>query len=152
MEKNVNKNIAGVSLIEIMISLVLVAIALIAITSTFPNINKTRKGIQEADQAKFIATEVLEGLQYLTIEGECKDPIDWGCTTLSSCPEMQDCKDFAETKYPKTGSDVVVGIVTYTVTWSVPTTAANWGGKTVDVTVSWTKGNKPHNVKVTGAL
>ncbi|MDR2591478.1 MAG: hypothetical protein LBC59_01555 [Chitinispirillales bacterium] len=142
MEKTVNKSIAGVSLVEIMISLVLVAMALIAITSTFPNINKTRKGIQEADQAKFIATEVLEGIQFLTVGGACMMP-------PLSPSEKEDCIAF-ETKYKN--QMVKVGIVEYTTDWTVSATAASWGGKTVTVTVSWTKDNKTHNVKVTGAL
>lgn len=140
MEKTVNKGIAGVSLIEIMISLVLVAIALMAITSAFPSINKSRKGIQEADQAKIIATEVLEGLQYLTVLTNAGGV---ACESGDSA-----CIKFVNTK----GQTRKVGIVEYTVDWVVPPTTASWGGYTVDVTVSWRKGNKQHNVKVTGAL
>jgi len=141
MEKTVNKNISGVSLIEIMISLVLVAIALIAITSVFPSINKNRKGIQEAEQAKIIATQVLDGLQYLTIDGKCDEfPVG---------EEKDDCEAFVN-RYQGQGKEVVVGIVKYTVNWS--DTDKSSGMTIVVVTVSWTKGGKPHNVKVTGAL
>jgi Tfp pilus assembly protein PilV len=140
MEKTVNKGIAGVSLIEIMISLVLVSIALIAITSVFPSINRNRKGIQEADQAKILATQVLEGLQYLTING--------GCGGLVGI-EYNECDAFEKTYKGKT---IKIGIVDYTVEWNVPSGFESWGGKVVEVTVSWTKGGKTHNVKVTGAI
>ncbi|WP_461252349.1 type IV pilus modification PilV family protein, partial [Treponema sp. R8-4-B8] len=70
MDKNVNKKgIAGVSLVEIMISLVLVAFALIAITTVFPRIMGHRKNIAEAEQANIIAMEVLDNLQYYSIYG-----------------------------------------------------------------------------------
>jgi Tfp pilus assembly protein PilV len=139
MEKTLNKGAAGVSLIEVMISLVLVSLALIAITSVFPNINKHRKGIQEADQAKIIAAEVLDGLQFLTIEGDC-DGLSGTDATV--------CSDFINRYKNK---KVTVGIVEYTVNWGTPATAS-WGGKTVNVTVTWPKGGKTHTVTLTGAL
>lgn len=142
MEKTVNKSTAGVSLIEIMISLVLVAILLMAITSTFPSVNKNRKGIQEADQAKILATQVLDGLQYLTIEGEC--PI-----SVLSGNYLAECTTFVN-KY--TNDSVPMGIIKYKASWTTDPVPAAWGGKTVTVTVGWKKSGKEHNVKVTGAL
>jgi type II secretory pathway pseudopilin PulG len=146
MEKNISKSAAGVSILEIMISLVLVAIALMAITSTFPSINKNRKGIQEADQAKILATQVLEGVQFLMIDG--------GCTGFTPAEEQykKDCEAFRD-KYKPPKNKVTIGIVEYEVILGTPSsTAASWGGKTIDVNVKWTKSGKPHNVKVTGAI
>jgi type II secretory pathway pseudopilin PulG len=139
MEKALNKGTAGVSILEIMISLVLVALALMAITSVFPNINKHRKGIQEADQAKIIAAEVLEGIQFLMVNGDCAG--------LPPGSEKTQCDEFKAKYKNKT---MKVGIVDYKI--------ENWEVKpgspysTVVVTVSWTKGGKKHNVKLTGAL
>jgi len=141
------KNTAGVSIVEIMISLVLVAIGLMAITSTFPSINKNRKGVQEADQAKILATQVLEGLQFLTVNGTCP-------TTLSTA-EKKECDDFLD-KYQ--GKDIKIGVVDYHVSdWTGSGTPlaindAGWGGKTVTVTVRWIKANKGHHISITGAL
>jgi Tfp pilus assembly protein PilV len=152
MDTNVDKkNIAGVSLIEIMISLVLVAIGLIAITSTFPNINKSRKGIQEADQAKIIATDVLEGLQYLTAyNAPNTDPkIEWCKSPPLTVAEKADCDTFV-TRY-KNKTLAMGTAVVCTVSWG-PRGQASWGGDTVSVIVKWRKNGKLHKVKVTGAL
>jgi len=145
MDKTITpKNIAGVSLVEIMISLVLVALALIAITSAFPSINKNRKGIHEADQAKILATQVLEGLQFLTVDG--------GCPTTLSTIEKKECDDFVGKYNNGSGGTVKIGVIDYTAKWNTPT-SASWGGNTVTVTVTWKKsGAKDHKVSITGAL
>ena len=151
MEKNVGvidkKGAAGVSIVEIMISLVLVAIGLLAITTVFPNMAKQRKGIQEAEQAKMIATEVIEGFQYYSLNGGCaKVAADMVGTTDETV--------FAEfkTKYQTTG--VNMGSTTYKVTLPNGFQCATGANdiSTVTVKVTWTKTGKPHNITMTGAL
>ncbi len=145
MDKNVNKKgIAGVSLVEIMISLVLVALALIAITTVFPNIMRHRKGIYEAEQANIIAMEALELLQWY----DCSDVWDNKDT------------DFRE----KYGNPIDMGSAEYTVSRTgfpegnppIPgdpsTVICNSDINTVNVYVTWTKSGKPHKIKITGAL
>lgn len=137
MEKSVTKGIAGVSLVEIMISLVLVAIALIAVSSTFPSMNRNRKGIQESDQAKILAVEVLDGLQNLG----CCEPVAAAGDT---------CVAFSN-KYKN--QQISMGVVQYKPYWTCPTNnVANEVFKAVDVNVEWYKGSKKHTVKVTGVV
>ncbi len=137
MDKNVEKKaIAGVSIVEIMISLVLVALALIAITTVFPNILGHRKGIHEAEQAKIIADEAIEYLQY------------YDCVDVNSGPGNNDFT----AKYGSLGAliPIPMGAVEYTVE---KRTASCVGDiYTVDVEVKWRKGGKNHTVKTTGAL
>lgn len=134
MDKNVDKKgVAGVSIVEIMISLVLVAFALIAVTSIFPNMMRHRKGIHEAEQAKIIAMEALEVLQY------------YPCAQASeSLGEFQD----------KYAVPVDMGSAAYTV--RIKNKSCGSGGadviNTVEVSVGWTKSGKPHTITVTGAL
>jgi Tfp pilus assembly protein PilV len=136
---------AGVSIVEIMISLVLVAIGLIAITTVFPNMAKHRKGIHEAEQAKMIATEVIEGLQYLSTISET------GCPGLLSGGTGPVAKVAAlRAKYTTNG--VQIGPTKYTAKWNDPMTCSTSDISTVTVEVEWYKGSKKHNIKMTGAL
>ena len=139
MDKNVDKKaIAGVSIVEIMISLVLVALALIAVTTVFPRINMHRKGIAEAEQAKIIAMEALEFLQ--SPEYTCDDV------------ESGDGKTDFESKYTET-HPIPMGSATYIVKMgSVNCNVSGNAVNTVDVVVEWKKAGKDHNIKVTGAL
>jgi len=135
MDKNVDKKaIAGVSIVEIMISLVLVALALIAVTTVFPRINMHRKGIAEAEQAKMIAMEALEFLQ---------SPEYTSCGEINSGDGDTDFKD----KYT---DPIPMGSATYEVTKE--TAICSGDIHTVVVKVSWKKAGKDHNIKVTGAL
>ncbi|MDR0330345.1 MAG: hypothetical protein LBH93_01365 [Chitinispirillales bacterium] len=146
MEQNVgNKGVAGVSIVEILISMVLVAIALVAVTTVFPSMNKNRKGIYEADQARMLATEALEGLQLYSTYS------DNSCGLLASgshdSPEgVGFCNSFHNKNVP-------MGSTTYKVAWEINCGAASGGGSlnTADVTVEWTKG-KPHKITLSGIL
>jgi type II secretory pathway pseudopilin PulG len=141
MDKNLvirKKSAAGVSIVEIMISLVLVAIGLLAITTVFPSMAKHRKGIQEAEQAKMIATEVIEGLQFLSYEGGCKG-LETGGGMQSLLGKYKDLEK-GSTKYTATLPDGLKCV-----------TGAN-EISTVTVKVEWKKSGKTHNIKMTGAL
>jgi len=146
MDKNVDKKaIAGVSLVEIMISLLLVAIALIAITTVFPNMAKHRKGIHEAEQAKMIAAEVLEGLQLYS------DYTGYTCIGFNntSCTGVTAATSFC-TKYK--GKKLNVGAAEYEVTWTTSCATGANAVSTATVEVKWRKSGKDHKVKMTGAL
>jgi len=140
MEKNVDiKGIAGVSIVEIMISLVLVALALIAVSTVFPNMAMHRKGIHEAEQAKMIAAEALEFLQY------------YDCVDVKNDADVKD-------EFNSNYAGIDRGSANYTVI--IPLKNKNGidnpscGGEinTIDVIVTWTKAGKPHNITLTGAL
>ncbi|MCL2219502.1 MAG: hypothetical protein FWC23_05750 [Chitinispirillia bacterium] len=142
MRKNV-KNIAGVSVVEIMIAMVIVSIVLIAIASVFPRMSAHGKAIHESDQARMIAAEVLEGLQMIS---DSNDPLD-RCGTPLSIDQERFLDQFNNTN---------IGAVTYKVNkmadlvWNC--NAATTGFNTVTITVNWRKNNKDHSVKVTGAI
>jgi len=161
MEKNIK--IAGVSIIEILIAMFLVAIALFTIATLFPQMGAHRKGIHESEQAKIIAMEVLEGLQMLSAES------DDGCAVGSGDGGFQfaghpDAADWIEiyngftTKFGaggvnNLGKEIPVGAATYQTEWKtecVPTDAKPF--KTATVTVTWTKSGKKHNIDVTGVI
>jgi len=138
MEKIVDKKaVAGVSIVEIMISLVLVALALIAVTTVFPRINMHRKGIAEAEQAKMIAMEALEVLQYY----------EYTCNDVAS-DNVGDFKD----KYGTAASPIFIDMGSAKYQVKKENVICTGDIHTVDVKVSWTKAGKPHNIKVTGAL
>jgi len=149
MDTNVDKkSIAGVSLVEVMISLVLVAFALIMITTVFPRIMGHRKGIYEAEQANILAMEALEFLQ------------GYDCSDIAS----DDDEEFQD-KY--IGHPIDRGSAVYAV-WrtgmlppegppikgrpSVVTCNDDGSINTVDVFVTWTKSGKDHKIIMTGAL
>jgi Tfp pilus assembly protein PilV len=142
MEKNVGvidkKSAAGVSIVEIMISLVLVAIGLLAITTVFPSMAKQRKGIHESEQAKMIATEVIEGLQFLSYEKGCQGLVTGGGT--QNLIQKYTNLNMGSTKYTATLPDGLKCA-----------TGAN-DISTVTVKVTWTKSGKTHNITMTGAL
>lgn len=131
MEKNVTKNgVAGVSIVEIMISLVLVALALIAVATVFPNMNMHRKGIHEAEQAKMLAAEALDFLQGYE---SCGDVEKVGDSDFNGTRDM--------------------GSTTYTVSWDVTQCGDDKDPvNIVEVSVRWSKAGKQHNIKVAGAL
>jgi len=135
MEKIIDKKaIAGVSIVEIMFSLVLVALALIAVATVFPNMNRHRKGIQEAEQAKIIAMEALEFMQ------------NGGYT----CSEIKNGSDDFYNNYADT---IDMGSAKYVVSRS-PSTSITCTNElnTVDVYVTWRKSGKKHTITMTGAL
>ena len=138
MEKTVDsKAVAGVSIVEIMISLVLVALALIAVTTVFPNMAMHRKGIHEGEQAKMIAAEALEVLQYY--EYTCNDVASDG---------IEEFKD----KYGTSGTPIYIDMGSAKYKVKKENIICSGDIHTVDVVVSWKKGGKDHNIKVTGAL
>jgi len=126
VEKNLK--IAGVSLIEVMISMVLISLLLMAVASVFPRMSSHRKAIQESDIAKDIATETVEYLQMVSAVP------NQGCPSLSNGTAERYV-------YP----------VKYTIIWDV-TCTNNTGYYPVAVTVSWSKQGKTHKVTVTGTV
>jgi len=136
-----NAKTAGVSLIEVMISMVLIALLLVAIVSIFPRMNAHNKGMSEADQAKLIASEVLEGLQ------ELSEAPNFDCATTGFGNHLAGYNDF--------WSRVVVGWEIGAVTYNVkPLTApvcVSGTINTVTVQIEWTK-QGPHKIEVTGAV
>lgn len=61
MGRNVKNG--GFSIVEIVISLLLVSVALITIVSVFPKISESKKVIREVDEAYSIAAYVLDSLR-----------------------------------------------------------------------------------------
>jgi len=156
MDKNIK--IAGVSIIEILIAMFLVAIALFTIATLFPRMASHGKGIHEADQAKIIAMEVLEGLQMLSAESD--DGCDGGIggfvfVTHPDAPYWAEIYNNFKAKFGAGGNasfgEVDGGAVTYRTSWVSDCDPTNLF-KIAEVTVSWTKSGKPHNIKVTGTL
>jgi len=156
MEKNIK--IAGVSIIEILIAMFLVAIALFTIATLFPQMGAHRKGIHESEQAKIIAMEVLEGLQmFSTIAADASN----GGSVYDICPDpgsfpsdiSQLWADFRDKWYD---ASETIGAATYETSWTilpsncVTTTAEPF--KTAKVTVKWDKSGKPHKIEVTGVI
>jgi len=129
MEKNVK--IAGVSLIEVMISMVLIALLLVAIVSIFPKMSAHNKGIQESDIAKVIATETVEYLQMFSeIPGQ-------------ECGGTSTNEPTFETPRP-------IGATVYNIEYTID--CSGTGINPVEVTVWWRKSGKRHEIKVTGAV
>jgi hypothetical protein len=152
MEKTVNKGTAGASLIEIMITMVLIALMLIAITSLFPRMTTYSKNMHESDIAKVIAAEVLDGLH------EFSRHTDYTCPTLpdkkstppytflSDPPAIPEYLLFVN-RYNTMGLES--GLVKYVADWELKCTL---DPKVAEVTVSWEKAGKTHNVTVIGAV
>lgn len=144
MIKN-NKNIAGASLIEILIAMVLVAITLVAIASTFPKISSHGRAMTESDQARVLAMEVLDGLQQVTRNQGCNDTHIGTFLTQNVGPLLS-----TNGNINRYGS-IDLGAVSYDV--SVQTDCSGAGAfNTVNITVSWTKSGKNHNITITGVL
>jgi prepilin-type N-terminal cleavage/methylation domain-containing protein len=137
MEKSIK--IAGVSLIEVMISMVLISLLLMAVASVFPRMSSHRKAVQESDIAKDIATETLEYLQlYSAVPNQ-------GCSNGGGFP--------LSTSLP-TGDPYKerwIGAAKYEISWDVSCTG-NPGYYPVTVTVGWRKQGKPHTITVTGTV
>jgi prepilin-type N-terminal cleavage/methylation domain-containing protein len=137
----INKKTAGVSLIEVMISMVLIAILLMAVASVFPRMSSHRKAVQESDIAKDIATEVLEGLQMYSNIADDK----------SVCDANNYPPDFYENFIPTWfNAKKTIGATDYTVKWGA--CKNNTSFSVVDITVTWRKQGKPHTITVTGAV
>ncbi|MDR2577951.1 MAG: prepilin-type N-terminal cleavage/methylation domain-containing protein [Chitinispirillales bacterium] len=148
-----NKKIAGVSLVELMIAMVLIAMALVAIVGVFPRTSSHRRSISEADQARIIAMEVLEGLQRLVGE-------DFGfssCNTLESVAANIDPNDPTPNPIPVLLRDInarwSTGAATYTATVE-STDCSDNGINTATIKVTWTKSgrSRPGSITVTGAI
>ncbi|MDR0305688.1 MAG: hypothetical protein LBI42_02505 [Chitinispirillales bacterium] len=136
MEKNIKT--AGASIIEIMISMMIVAILLMAVAAVFPRMTAHRKNIYEVDQARIIAAEVIEGLQMLSSRpgGGCLD----GGGTINGADEFM-------AQY----ANVSFGAVTYNVTSDLEC-GPSLPFSTATVTVKWSKSGKDHEIRVTGAV
>jgi prepilin-type N-terminal cleavage/methylation domain-containing protein len=138
MDKNIKT--AGVSLIEVMISMVLIALLLMAVASVFPRMSSHRKAVQESDIAKDIATETLEYLQLVTADTATSNT--YGCSkTPQSLPSPVD-------EYERRS----IGAVTYYIRWSDCINSNPVGYYQVTDTVRWKKSGKWHNVTVTGTV
>jgi|GEM_PF-1743369 len=179
MEKNI-KNIAGVSIVEIMVAMVLVALALVAIASVFPRMSTHGKAIHEADQARAIASEVLEGLQWyskldypynyenLSDPNNCNWQYPATATPNLRIPCQNICMPtFMPDGYDKFLADTVYdkGQMRYTVHIAVTNVQGNGSNcdgtydnltdgkpRTVRVDVYWKKNNKKHEISVTGVV
>jgi Tfp pilus assembly protein PilV len=153
MDKNIK--IAGVSIIEILIAMFLVAIALFTIATLFPTMGAHRKGIHESEQAKLIAMEVLEGLQmWSAIAADTNATPD--CNGNSFNGLLGDDLNYWNifmAEWDGSSAAKNIGAATYTTSWificsQPPTTPFN----TAKVTVTWNKSGKTHNIDVTGVL
>jgi prepilin-type N-terminal cleavage/methylation domain-containing protein len=143
----INKKTAGVSLIEVMISMVLIAILLMAVASVFPRMSSHRKAVQESDIAKDIATETLEYLQLYSENHKCSDG-----NNLSSgnVPDAVDPDVYPHMSYKKRW---VGAVKWYTITWNDPCIGNGTNGYyPASITVSWKKQGKDHKVTVTGTV
>ena len=159
MDKNIK--IAGVSLIEVMISMVLIALLLIAVVSIFPRMASHRKGIQESDIAKAIAAETLEYLQAYSIAPSTPatptnpDPPTNGCSGVKKLskgdvPDVDADPDneLSYISYHKR----YVAPSWYEISWDDPCTNNNADYYPLTVTVRWKKQGKWHTVNVTGTV
>jgi Tfp pilus assembly protein PilV len=145
MDKNM-KN-AGVSLVEVLIAMLLVSIALFTIVTIFPRMGQQRKVVNEVDQARIIAMEVLEGLQDLSGVTDTYGNVTL-CATTSHGLARSDIAAFIA-QY----NNVQIGGTTYHID---PSTVLNCGTSnpinTVSVVITWTQSGKPHKITVTGAV
>jgi prepilin-type N-terminal cleavage/methylation domain-containing protein len=156
VEKNLK--IAGVSLIEVMISMVLISLLLMAVASVFPRMSSHRKAIQESDIAKDIANETLEYLQlYSAVPGQgCSN----GGSDLSSLWQNGVVPDIVPYDHNISYERRWVAPSWYEITWyntnGTPNPCATSGSTDgyypVTVTVKWTKQNKKHTITVTGTV
>jgi Tfp pilus assembly protein PilV len=142
MEKNINKKIAGASLVEIMITMFLIALLLLAMVAVFPRMTKYSKQIHEGDAAKLIAAQIFDGLQ---------GPAMPSCEGVGITADF-DIPDNFKNEFQSTTIDGVI----YKVDWAefqlslnCPTTGDL---KTATITVNWNKDGKDHNVNVTGII
>jgi type II secretory pathway pseudopilin PulG len=134
-----NKKIAGVSLVELMIAMVLIAMALTAIVAIFPRMSGHRRNISEADQARIIGMEVLEGVQGI-VTGEPGT----SCISINAIPKVENLIDGINKRGP-------IGAVSYTATVECDANTTT-GLNVAKVTVKWKKSNKDHNITVTGTV
>ncbi|MDG5814189.1 type II secretion system protein [Chitinispirillales bacterium ANBcel5] len=126
MEKT-SKN-GGFSIVEIIISLLLVSVALISIASVFPRITGHKEVIREVNIAYSLASDVLESLYNQSLT----NPVEAGADTCLGAVER--------------------GAVSFTACYSV-----NWAGsgsfmKEAFVTVKWDKLGRDHNVSLSGIV
>jgi Tfp pilus assembly protein PilV len=146
MDKKINLT-AGVSLVEIMIGMLLIAIALVTITAVFPRMNTHGRAIHEVDQARILATTVLEGIQMLTEDTDYP-----GCNNFTTDLTFKPHFDALIERFD--GKEV--GVVTYTIpspTITCATAGATVPINTVAVTVQFTTpAGKAHSVSVSGAI
>jgi type II secretory pathway pseudopilin PulG len=140
MEKNL-KN-AGVSLVEVLIAMFIIAMALFTIASVFPRMGQHRKVVNEVDQARIIAMEVLEGLQRFS---ETADDGDGPC--YSGTVNTPEINSFLSENHP---SPLEIGGASYGI--SVPTVECSGDINTVTILIEWKKAGKDHKINVTGAV
>ena len=151
MEKNLK--IAGVSLIEVMISMVLISLLLMAVASVFPRMSSHRKAIQESDIAKDIATETLEYLQMYSATSSNPNipdaPLN-GCSGVGNFSQdvvLADVPDDPNLSYKKRW----VAPSWYDISWNNPCSGST-GYYPITVTVTWRKQSKNHTITVTGTV
>ena len=151
MAKKMSKN-AGVSLIEVVVAMLLIALALFTVASVFPYMAFHHgRSIHEADKARDIAKEVLDGLQRFSA---VRDSAGAGATCcFSICHPSFNPDGWTDFKTNWNGS-VSDPPVTYSAAWVADCTPAATGANfaTATVTVNWTKLGKTHNMSVTGVI
>ena len=123
MEINVKKG--GFSMVEIMVSLLLISIALFAIVAVFPKMAHHNKTIREIDEAYSIAATVLDSLQR-----KSQAVLNHG--------------------HNVTLPVVVRENISFTPSLSVSVTDGYL--KTALVTVRWTKAGKSHQTQLAGVV
>jgi type II secretory pathway pseudopilin PulG len=148
MDKNVK--ISGASIIEIMITMLIVALLLMAMVAVFPRMAQHRKGIQEVDQAKMIAAEVLDALQTISEQGNglCALPTNSPAVIPTALKDKYNPLRIGSTEYKVNLETTGVNPLEL----NCSTTSSSSPFNTAKVTVSWTKSGKSHKVTATGVV
>jgi Tfp pilus assembly protein PilV len=133
------RNESGVTIIEILISMVLIAIALFTIVAVFPKMSTHRKVVSEIDKAHVLAAETLEWLQ----GGDGERMNLWiAAAGTGVSPNLDDVEfDFNPT----------VSNTSFAITIAAGPTIPNFNFiNTAIVTVTWSKGGRDHSISLTG--
>lgn len=120
----INVKKGGFSIVEIMVSLLLVSIALITMVAVFPKIAGHKKVIREVDEAYSIAIHMLDSLQHQSHHSSI------------------------------TSGDTLPTVTRSFTTFSSNYTLVNSGTplKTATVTVQWSKAGKSHEISLAGVV
>jgi type II secretory pathway pseudopilin PulG len=155
MDKKI-KNIAGVSIIEILIAMIIVSIALITIAGVFPRMSVHGKSIHESDQAKIIAAQVLEGLQMFSTYRDTPNcgpdtPPSAVCGAITPTATTNFNPPGYSAFVTRYNTTVRVGQIDYTVRWVI-NTATPPNNSTVTVTVTWHRNGRDRSINVVGLV
>jgi len=137
MGRNVKSN-GGFSIIEVMISLVLVSFALMAIVAVFPRMTTHRKVVREMDQARILAVETLDRVQLAS-------QLHAAAVPPNPAP-FEPAELINNVTVPGSNTRFRINV---NAAEQVP--GAVFIRRTT-VTVSWNKGGRTHNVSLTGTI